>query len=124
MAAVGVQMVGRTRYGLVVAVEPLPSSRRPSRHITEALDRVRRGLGAARVDALPTIESNWSQLVGNRLAGVCRVESIRDGRLVVTCDAPAVAEQIRGQTVDLLGAVNALCDDTVATAVETRVQAP
>jgi predicted nucleic acid-binding Zn ribbon protein len=107
-----------------VAVEPLPSNRRPSRHIAEALDRVRLGLGAARVDALPTIEANWSQLVGSRLASVCRVESIRDGRLVVACDAPAVAEQIRWQTVDLVGAVNALCDDTVATSVETRVQAP
>lgn len=107
-----------------MATEPLPSSRRPSRHITEALDRVRLGLGAARVDALPTIEANWSQLVGARLAGVCRVESIREGRLVVACDAPAVAEQIRWQSVDLAGAVNALCDDTVVSSVETRVQAP
>ncbi|MFZ4432529.1 MAG: DUF721 domain-containing protein [Microthrixaceae bacterium] len=108
-----------------MAIEPLPTNRRPVRTVGESLDRVRLALGLARPDSFETIREHWAQLVGSRLARSCSVESLRDGRLVVSTTIPAVGEQLRWQSRDLCAAVGDLCDDPeLVRSVDVRVLPP
>lgn len=108
-----------------MVIEPLPSGRRPVRTIGESMERVRLALGLARPDAVETIREHWVQLVGSRLARSCSVDSLREGRLVVSTTVPAVAEQLRWQTRDLCAAVGELCDDPeLVRRVDVRVRPP
>ena len=108
-----------------MAIEPLPSSRRPIRTVGESMDRVRLALGLARPDAFETIREHWSQLVGSRLARSCSIETLRDGRLVVGTTVPAVGEQLRWQSRDLCAAIGDLCGDPeLVHTVDVRVLRP
>jgi predicted nucleic acid-binding Zn ribbon protein len=105
-----------------VTWRPLPSPDDHTRPVGAVLERLHRTLGLARPDTIATIESNWSSLVGARVAPRCRVEALRRGELVVRTDDPAVAEQLRWAAGDLAGAVNALCDGRVVERVSVRVR--
>lgn len=108
-----------------MAIEPLPTGRRPARTVGESLERVRLALGLARPDSFETVREHWSQLVGARLARSCSVETLRDGRLVVSTSVPAVGEQLRWQARDLCAAIGDLCGDPeLVHTVDVRVLPP
>lgn len=102
--------------------EPLPGDRDTTHELSFVLDRLHHTMGLARPDALAALESGWTQLLGARLAGVCRLESLQGGTLVVAVDDPAVADHLRWQSKDLAAAANALCGGAVVTEVVTRVR--
>jgi predicted nucleic acid-binding Zn ribbon protein len=104
-----------------VAIEPLPQDRDTLHSLSSSLGRLQRSLGLARPDTLRILEDAWPQLVGTRLAAVCRVHSLRDGRLTVAVDDPAVADALRWQLVDLAAAANQLCGCDAVEKVEIRV---
>lgn len=105
-----------------MAIEPLPQERNTVHSLEQSLSRLQRNLGFARPDTVRILEAAWSQLVGARLASACRLDSIRDGRLVVAVDDPAVAEHLRWQGADLMAAANDLCGCDAIEAVEFRVR--
>jgi hypothetical protein len=107
-----------------VGIEPLPQHRRSTHRLDESLERLHRTMGLARPDAVAVIERSWTQLVGARLAGSCRLEALRGGRMVVAVDDPAIADHLRWQAGDLAGAVNDLCGGAVVTEVVTKVARP
>ena len=105
-----------------MAIEPLPQDRNTVHSLEHSLSRLQRNLGFARPDTVRILEASWSQLVGARLASACRLDSIRDGRLVVAVDDPAVAEHLRWQSANLMAAANGLCGCDAIEAVEIRVR--
>jgi len=105
-----------------VAIEPLPQERNTVHTLDQSLSRLQRSLGFARPDTVRILDASWVQLMGPRLADSCRLDSIRDGRLVVAVDDPAVAEHLRWQSADLMAAANDLCGCAVIDAVEIRVR--
>lgn len=104
--------------------EPLLSDRVTMHQVSESLARLERSLGLARFDILRTLEASWPALVGRRLAAHCRLESLRQGRLVVVTEDPAVAESLRWQVRDLAAAANDLCGAGTVTEVVVRVRRP
>ena len=104
-----------------MAVEPLPQDRDSLHSLSGSLGRLQRTLGLARPDTVRILEDSWSQLVGVRLASACRLHSLRDGRLTVAVDDPAVAEHLRWQANDLAAAANELCGCDAIERVEIRV---
>ncbi len=92
-----------------VAIEPLPGERNTVHTLSGSLEHLQRTLGLARPDTVRILTEAWTQLVGSRLSGVCRVQSIRGSELVVEVDDPAVAEHLRWQARDLAAAANDLC---------------
>ena len=104
-----------------VGIEPLPQDRDTTHTLGESLHRLHRTMGLARPDAVRVLEASWAQLVGPRLASSCRLRSLQGGRMVVTVDDPAVADQLRWQARDLAAAANGLCGGEVVTEVVARV---
>jgi predicted nucleic acid-binding Zn ribbon protein len=89
--------------------------------LSSSLDRLHRTMGLARPDVVRTLDDAWPQLVGARLASSCRLHSLREGRLTVAVDDPAVAEHLRWQRADLAAAANQLCGCDAVDEVEIRV---
>jgi predicted nucleic acid-binding Zn ribbon protein len=104
--------------------EPLPSDRVTTHRLSESLARLQRSLGLARVDTLRTLEASWPALVGRHLAAHCRLESLREARLVVVTEDPAVAEHLRWQVRDLVDAANDLVGAGTVSEVVVRVRRP
>ena len=100
--------------------EPLPGDRSTIRPVGSSLNRLRRTMGLARSDTLELIESNWSQIIGARLAPLCALHSLRDGVLVISVSDPAVAENLKWSATDLVGAINAVCGGAEVNSVEVR----
>lgn len=90
-------------------IEPLPGDRETLHSLSGSLDRLQRSIGFARPDTVRILSDAWPQLVGARLAGLCRIHSVRGPELVVEVDDPAVAEHLRWQVRDLVAAANELC---------------
>ncbi|UDY34341.1 DUF721 domain-containing protein [Dermatobacter hominis] len=104
-----------------MAIEPLPRDRETLHALSSSLGRLQRTFGLARPDTIRTLADAWPQLVGTRLATACRLHSLRDGRLTVAVDDPAVADSLRWQRSDLAAAANELCGCDVVEQVEIRV---
>lgn len=85
---------------------------------------MQRFLGALRPDALRTLQANWTALVGSRLAASCELHSVRDGCMVVETTEPAVAEQLRWATTDLVAAANAVLGNEDLRDVRVHVVRP
>jgi len=92
-----------------VSWEPLPEQVDHTHELSDVLGTLHRRLGLARPDVLATLDSHWSSLLGAELAGHCRLESVRQGRLVIEVDDPAIAEHLRWSSSDLLAAANSVC---------------
>lgn len=104
-----------------MAWESLPSDRTSMRPLDVSLGRLRRSLGLGRSDTVELVQSHWVQLVGSRLASHSEVLSVRRGVLVVGASDPAVVEQLRWSTADLVGAVNSVCGGEEISSVEVRL---
>ncbi len=104
-----------------VAIEPLPQDRNTLHSLSGSLERLQRTLGLARPDTVRILDDAWPRLVGARLAASCRLHSLRDGRLTVAVDDPAVAESLRWQRADLAAAANELCGCEAVEQVEIRL---
>jgi predicted nucleic acid-binding Zn ribbon protein len=105
-----------------VAIEPLPSQRNTVHPLASSLERLQRSMGLARPDSLRVLEDAWPSLVGARLAGACRLESLRDGCMTVSVADPAVADHLRWVSSDLAAAANEVCGGEVVTQVRTKVR--
>jgi len=92
-----------------VAIEPLPGEHETMHSLSGSLERLQHSLGLARPDNVRILTGSWPQIVGARLAGLCRIQSLRGPELVVEVDDPAVAEHLRWQARDLAAAANDLC---------------
>lgn len=103
--------------------EPFPDPDRSTRHLDQVLGRLQQRLGLARPDTLRELERHWPSVVGAALARQCRVESLRHGELVVATHDPAVAQHLQWSATDLVGAVNSVCGEGVATSLSVRVRA-
>lgn len=104
-----------------MAIEPLPGRSDPLQ-LQESLAHLRRYLGTARPDSLAVLGENWSQVIGRRLAAHCELHSLHHGRLIVSVADPAVAEQLRWTSNDLLGAANAVLGTEELVALDVRVR--
>jgi predicted nucleic acid-binding Zn ribbon protein len=71
------------------------------RSLRDALAGVSRELGLPDPDRLATVLAAWPRIVGDELAAHARVQSVRDGVLVVAVDAPAFATQLRYLETDV-----------------------
>jgi predicted nucleic acid-binding Zn ribbon protein len=100
--------------------EPLPGRAEPV-SLDTSLTSLQRLLGTARPDALMTVRSQWASIVGARLAAHCRLDALHHGTLVVATHEPAVAEQLRWASADLVAAVNAVMGSEELREVEVRV---
>ncbi len=105
-----------------MAIEPLPSQRNTVHPLATSLDRLQRSMGLARPDSLRVLEDSWPSLVGARLAGACRLESLRDGCMTISVADPAVADHLRWLSSDLAAAANEVCGGQVVTQVRTKVR--
>lgn len=92
--------------------------------LAEGLDRVLRGLGAPRADALNAIFAGWADLVGEQVAAHARPVSIDQGCLVLAVDEPAWAVQVRYLEADLVGQLGERLGPGVVTRVRARVAPP
>lgn len=73
-----------------------------------ALDRYMRHLKSAPVDTLTGLRTAWEEIVGPKLSTVSRPVSLTENVLLISCDDPAWASQLRWM------------ERTVCTEVETR----
>lgn len=105
-----------------MAIEPLPSQRNTIHPLASSLDRLQRSMGLTRPDSLRVLEDCWGSLVGARLAGACRLESLRDGCMTISVADPAVADHLRWLSSDLAAAANEVCGGEVVTEVRTKVR--
>jgi predicted nucleic acid-binding Zn ribbon protein len=92
-----------------VSWEPLPEQVDHTHELSDVLGTLHRRLGLARPDVLSTLDRHWASLLGAELAAHCTLESVRQGRLVIVADDPAIAEHLRWSSQDLLGAANSVC---------------
>ncbi|MBS1836128.1 MAG: DUF721 domain-containing protein [Actinobacteria bacterium] len=102
-------------------IEPLPEDRETLQTLGRSLDHLRRTLGLARPDTVRILTDSWQHLMGADLAAVSRLHSLRGTTLVVAVEDPAVAEHLRWQRSELVGAANALCGCDAVTDVEIRI---
>ena len=72
----------------------------PSR-LGPALDRLLGHLGAPPARIVATLDTVWPEVAGPGLAACSHPIELRDGTLVVSCDEPAWASQLRWMEADL-----------------------
>ncbi len=91
------------------------------RRLADGLDRVLRGLGAPKADALGAIFAGWADLVGEGVAAHARPVSIEKGCLVLAVEEPAWAVQVRYLETDLVAQLGKRLGPGVVTQVRARV---
>lgn len=72
-----------------------PDGERIGEPVGDALDRLLKHLRSAPMDTLTGIRSQWIDIVGPTLAAVSRPVTIQDGLIVIGCDEPTWAAQLR-----------------------------
>lgn len=103
--------------------EPLPGDRADEpAPIGTSLDRVLRGLGAPKAEAVGSVFERWPELVGEQIASHCRPVSLRSGTLTVAVRDPAWATEFRFLESRLLERLAAVLGPGEVTALEVRVR--
>jgi predicted nucleic acid-binding Zn ribbon protein len=85
------------------------------------VDRLLRDLGAPSGSALERLLEVWPEVVGPVLATSTRPLAVRDRRLVVEADDPAVASTVRWSKAALVASLNRLVEPGVVTEIDVRV---
>jgi hypothetical protein len=104
-----------------MAVRPLPGDGPGPRPVSEALDRVLRGLGAPSSSGISTVFDRWPEVVGDAMAARTRPLRLERGRLVLGVDEPATATHVRYLEPQLLARLGELLGEDRITAIELRV---
>ena len=100
-----------------------PGSKGPKRLGAE-VDRVLRDLGAPSGSAIERLLEAWPEVVGPVLAASTRPMAVRDGRLVVQADDPAVASTVKWSKTALIEALDRLVEPGVVRELDVRVGRP
>ena len=91
------------------------------RPLGEGVDRLLHDLGAPSMGAIDRLLEAWPEIVGPVLAESTRPLAIRDGRLVVEADDPAVASTVTWSKRALVAAVDRLVEADAVTEIDVRV---
>lgn len=92
-------------------------------HLSEALGAVSDRLGGPRPDVLTALFGRWEHIVGDAMAAHVRPLRLHEGTLVVACDHPAWATQVRHLAADILDRVREACGEGGAPErIEARVR--
>ena len=92
-------------------------------HVSEALGAVSKRLGGPRPDVLTALFGRWASIVGETMAAHVRPTRLHDGALVVACDHPAWATQVRTLAAEILARVREACGaDDAPDRIEVRVR--
>jgi predicted nucleic acid-binding Zn ribbon protein len=78
-------------------------------HVSEALGQVSERLGGPRPDVLTAVFGRWESIVGDAMAAHVRPLRLQQEALVVSCDHPAWATQVRHLAPDILARVQDAC---------------
>jgi len=89
--------------------------------LSEVVDRLVKGWGAASTDTTRTVFADWDEIVGDGLAAHARPRSLRRGTLVIAVADPAWATQLRFLEADLVARIRASTGSEEVTAIEVRV---
>jgi predicted nucleic acid-binding Zn ribbon protein len=89
--------------------------------LADALAALGAELGLPAGDAMRKLETHWSEVVGDDVAGHTRLDSVRDGTLTVTVDGPIWATQLRYLEAAIVERASALVGPGVVGAVRVRV---
>lgn len=92
--------------------------------LSRTLGVVEARLGLARADAVAVLESRWNELLGDDLATLSELVSLRDGVLVIQVDDPAVADGLKWMTSDLVAASNDICGGEFVSDVRVTIRRP
>lgn len=97
--------------------------RRPTgpRPLGEGVDRILRDLGAPSMGAIDRLLAAWPEIVGPVLATSTRPLAVRDGRLLVEADDPAVASTVTWSKRSLVAAVDRLVEPGAVREIDVRV---
>ena len=90
--------------------------------VSEALDRVARGLGAPPSSALRAVFNRWADVVGEDVAKHSRPQSLVGGTLIVAVDDPAWATSLRYVGATLLARLAETAGPGVVTRIDVRVR--
>lgn len=87
-----------------------------------ALDRLLGHLGAPPARVVSALEAIWAEVAGPGLAACSHPVELRDGTLLVSCDEPAWASQLRWMESDLCQRLTARLDGVPVRALRVRVR--
>lgn len=87
-----------------------------------ALDRLLGHLGSPPARVVSALEEIWEEVAGPGLAACSRPVELRDGTLVVSCDEPGWASQLRWMEPQLCQRLTARLDGTPVRALRVRVR--
>lgn len=90
--------------------------------ISDALDRVLRGLGNPGVAAVRTVFSEWEELVGSETAAHAKPVSLDGQCLLVVVDESGWATRFRYEQAGLLKRFAAELGEGVVTRIDVRVR--
>lgn len=92
--------------------------------LSSTLEILEARLGLARADAFVVLVNRWKELLGNDLADVCELVSLRDGVMHMKARDPAVADALKWMTADLVAASNDICGGPFVSDVKLTVRHP
>lgn len=92
------------------------------RPLSEGVDRILRDLGAPSRGSIDLLLERWPEIVGPVLATCTRPVRVRDGRLAVEADDPAVASRVKWSTRSLIEAIDRLVAKDTVSAIDVRVR--
>lgn len=87
-----------------------------------ALDRLLGHLGAPPARVVSALEGIWAEVAGPGLAACSQPVELRDGTLLVSCDEPAWASQLRWMESDLCRRLTERLDGVPVRALRVRVR--
>ena len=94
------------------------------RRLGDAIDRLLGHLGAPPARVVSSLESVWPEVAGPGLAACSHPVELRDGTLVVACDEPAWASQLRWMEAELCRRLSARLDGVSVLAIRVRHVGP
>jgi predicted nucleic acid-binding Zn ribbon protein len=92
--------------------------------LRDAVAEVGRELGMPALDAVATLETAWTEIVGDALARHVHVRSIRNGECTIAADGPAWASQLRYLANSIVERANERCGAGVVTSVKVVISRP
>ncbi len=89
-------------------------------HLRKGLELFLEHLGAPPVDVITGLTDSWVDVVGPAAAGATRPIELVDGTLVVACDDPAWAAQVRWMERQIVDRFTALFPEVSLSRVAAR----
>ena len=90
--------------------------------LSASLDRLASRLGAPGVEALSTVFTRWSEVVGPVVADHTKPVALRDGVLVVAVDDPGWATQLRYLGASIIDRFRELIGEGAIVRIDVRVR--